>query len=102
VIVDLQALSNAERLSLLREAGDRLRHVLHPNVHPDRLNSQHFYEIRIKEDLLQRARRARVEKQRWLELREQERLGLRKRRYKSPVRKRAAVSAPKEAEAVTV
>jgi hypothetical protein len=102
VIVDLQALSNAERRALLREAGDRLRHVIHPDVHPDRLNSQFFYEIRIKEDLLQRARRARVEKQRWIELRKQERLGLRKRRYKSPVRSKRAAEPAVPKEAVTV
>jgi hypothetical protein len=87
VIVDLQTLSNAERLCLLHDAGDRLQHVTRPAIHPDRRNSQFFYEIKIKEDMLERARRARVEKQRWFELREQERLGLRKRRPKAPTRK---------------
>lgn len=87
MIVDLQVLSDVERLCLLHDAGERLRHVARPPVHPDRRNSQFFYEIRIKEDILQRARRARVEKQRWCELRELERLGVRKRRPKAPARK---------------
>jgi hypothetical protein len=80
-------LSEIERLCLLREAGDRLQRVTRPSIHPDRLNSQYFYEIKIKEDMLQRARRNRIEKQRWFELREQERLGLRKRRPKAAIRK---------------
>jgi hypothetical protein len=91
VIVDLQILSDVERLCLLHDAGERLRHVDHPPIHPDRRNSQFFYEIQIKEDILQRARRARVEKQRWFALREQERLGLRKRRPKAPARKALAL-----------
>jgi len=87
VIIDLQVLSDVERLCLLHDAGDRFQHVKHPQIHPDRRNSQFFYEIHVKEDILQRARRNRVEKQRWFELREQERLGVRKRRTKAPARK---------------
>jgi hypothetical protein len=102
VIVDLQTLSEAERLCLLREAGPRLQHVTRPDVHPDRRNSQHFYEIKVKEDMLQRARRRRVEKQRWLELRDQERLGLRKRRPKAVVRKPPVAVVVFSNETVTV
>ena len=63
MIVDLKHLSKSERGLLLLQAGDRLEHVECPNIHPDRPSSQHFYEVHIKEDLLNTARRRRIERQ---------------------------------------
>ena len=63
MIIDLKNLSNKDREDLLREAGDILHHIPYPNLHPDRPSSQHFYEIVIEEDILQTARRKRLEEQ---------------------------------------
>ncbi len=63
MIIDLKNLSTKDREDLLREAGDILRHIPYPNLHPDRPSSQHFYEIVIEEDILQMARRKRLEEQ---------------------------------------
>jgi hypothetical protein len=63
MIIDLKNLSPKDREDLLREAGEILRHIPYPNLHPDRSSSQHFYEIVIEEDILQMARRKRLEEQ---------------------------------------
>jgi hypothetical protein len=63
MIIDLKNLSNKDREDLLREAGDILHHIPYPNLHPDRPSSQYFYEIVIEEDILQMARRKRLEEQ---------------------------------------
>jgi hypothetical protein len=64
MIIDLKHLSENDREDLLREAGDMLKHIPFPIVHPDRPSSRFFYEIIIKEDAIQTARRLRVEGQR--------------------------------------
>ena len=63
MIIDLKPLSVREREDILWMAGDHLRNVSFPEVHPDRPSSNHFYQIVIEEDLLQRARRERIERQ---------------------------------------
>lgn len=57
MIVDLSILTEDERKTLLKEAGDILKPVDHPDIHPDRKSSRLFYEIVIAEpDPLQQAR----------------------------------------------
>lgn len=63
MIIDLKLLTAREREDILRMAGDTLRHVPFPEIHPDRPSSKYYYEIFIEEDLLQRARRERIERQ---------------------------------------
>ena len=63
MIIDLKNLSTKDREDLLKEAGDILQHIPYPSLHPDRPSSQHFYEIVIEEDILQTARRKRLEEQ---------------------------------------
>jgi hypothetical protein len=63
MIIDLKNLTAKDREDLLKEAGDILRHIPYPNLHPDRPSSQYFYEIVIEEDILQTARRKRLEEQ---------------------------------------
>ena len=63
MIIDLKNLSVKDRNDLLKEAGDILRYVPYPNLHPDRPSSLHFYEIVIEEDILQMARRRQLEQQ---------------------------------------
>jgi hypothetical protein len=52
-----------EREELLREAGDVLRRVAFPVVHPGRKSSKWFYEIVFEEDAMHRIRAKRVEGQ---------------------------------------
>jgi hypothetical protein len=63
MVIDLKPISVCEREDLLWVTGDHLRNVSFPEVHPDRPSSNHFYRIVIEEDLLQRARRERIERQ---------------------------------------
>jgi hypothetical protein len=63
MIIDLKNLSPKDREDLIREAGDTLRHIPYPSLHPDRSSSQYLYEIVIAEDILQMARRKRIEEQ---------------------------------------
>jgi hypothetical protein len=63
MIIDLKYLSPKDREDLLKEAGEILHHIPYPNLHPDRPSSQFFYEIVIEEDILQTARRKRLEEQ---------------------------------------
>jgi hypothetical protein len=63
MIIDLKNLSIKDREDLLKEAGENLRHIPYPGLHPDRPSSQYFYEIVIEEDILQTARRKRLEEQ---------------------------------------
>ena len=63
MIIDLKNLTPAERNNLLKEAGSTLRHIPFPLLHPDRPSSMFFYEIVIEEDILQTARRKRLEAQ---------------------------------------
>jgi hypothetical protein len=63
MIIDLKHLTAREREEMLREAGDILVHLPFPEIHPDRPSSQYYYEIVVEEDLLQRARRERIERQ---------------------------------------
>jgi hypothetical protein len=63
MIIDLKNLSPKDREDLIREAGGILRHIPYPSLHPDRSSSQYFYEIVIEEDILQMARRKRLEEQ---------------------------------------
>jgi hypothetical protein len=63
MIIDLKNLNIKDREDLLKEAGEILRHIPYPSLHPDRPSSQYFYEIVIEEDLLQMARRKRLEEQ---------------------------------------
>jgi hypothetical protein len=63
MIIDLKNLSPKDREDLLKEAGEILHHIPYPNLHPDRPSSMHFYEIVIEEDILQTARRKRLEEQ---------------------------------------
>jgi hypothetical protein len=63
MIIDLKLLAVREREDIFRMAGDNLRHAPFPEIHPDRRSGKFYYEIVIKEDLLQRARRERIERQ---------------------------------------
>jgi hypothetical protein len=63
MIIDLKNLSSKDREDLINEAGEILRHIPYPSLHPDRPSSQYFYEIVIEEDILQTARRKRLEEQ---------------------------------------
>jgi hypothetical protein len=63
MIIDLKLLAVREREDILRMAGDNLRHVPFPEIHPDRPSGKFYYEIVIKEDFLQQARRERIERQ---------------------------------------
>ena len=61
--IDLKLLSALERRDIIQMGGDTLRHVPFPEIHPDRPSSKYYYEIFMQEDLLQRARRERIERQ---------------------------------------
>ena len=61
--IDLKLLSAIERQDIIRMGGDTLRHIPFPEIHPDRPSSKYYYEIFIEEDLLQRARCERIERQ---------------------------------------
>jgi hypothetical protein len=63
MIIDLKNLSTKDREDLIKEAGSILRHIPYPSLHPDRPSSRYFYEIVIEEDVLQMARRKRLEEQ---------------------------------------
>jgi hypothetical protein len=63
MIIDLKHLNNKDREDLIKEAGEILRHIPYPSLHPDRPSSAYFYEIVIEEDILQTARRKRLEEQ---------------------------------------
>ena len=60
MIIDLKVVSSLEREDIIRMSGDTLRHIPFSEIHPDRSSSKHYYEIRIEEDFLQRARRERT------------------------------------------
>lgn len=63
MILDLRHLTDNERTRLLLQTGNRLERVSHPDIHPDSPSSLHFYRLHLKEDLLDTARRKRVERQ---------------------------------------
>ena len=63
MIIDLKSLTVLERSELLAVAGNILRHIPFPAIHPDRPSSGHYFEIAFEEDLLQNARRRKVESQ---------------------------------------
>ena len=63
MIIDLKVFSSLEREDIIRMSGDTLRHIPFSEIHPDRSSSKHYYEIRIEEDFLQRARRERTARQ---------------------------------------